>query len=58
MKFYYFVKWDECCKDGFVRNYERQFDNEQEQTKFWFSLHNNKDISWICKTTEVITEKD
>lgn len=57
MNHYYIVKWDVCCKDGFVRSYERHFDNEQEQTKFWFDLHHNKEIVWICKTTEVITTR-
>lgn len=58
MNHYYIVKWDERCKDGFFRSYERHFDNEQEQTKFWFDLHHNKEVTWICKTTEVITIRD
>jgi hypothetical protein len=57
MKHYYIVKWDERRKDGFIRSCERHFDNEQEQTKFWFDLHHNKEVIWICKTTEVITDR-
>jgi hypothetical protein len=57
MKHYYTVKWDVRCKDGFIRNYARHFDNEQEQTKFWFDLHHNKEVVWICKTVEIITER-
>ena len=58
MKHYYIVKWNERCKDGFIHKCERHFDNEQEQTKFWFDLHHNKEVIWICKTTEVITIRD
>lgn len=57
MKHYYIVKWDERRKDGFIQSYERHFDNEQEQTQFWFDLHHNKEVTWICKTIEVITDR-
>lgn len=57
MKHYYNVKWDERGNDGYIRNYERHFDNEQEQMQFWFALHHNTRVVWICKTTEVITDR-
>ena len=57
MEHYYAVKWHARWEDGSTHNYERQFDNEQEQTKFWFDLHHNKEVVWICKTVEIITER-
>lgn len=58
MNHYYIVKWHERRKNGYIYNYERHFDNEEEQTKFWFDLHHNKEVTWICKTTEIITIRD
>lgn len=57
MKHHYTVKWDERGKDGYIRSYERHFNNEQEQTSFWFALHHNKTVVWICKTTEIVTDR-
>ncbi len=57
MKHYYIVKWDER-RNGYTRSCERFFDTEEEQTKFWFDLHHNKEVTWICKTTEIITIRD